>query len=490
MRINPVAAGTLPVDLINAIRGGAVMLAEASDSVVVFHDTNGGVKWHCKLEMGGTRTYRHQQSGVSGSAEIPLFKSVTKEAHEPQQLQSEMQQKCEEENTLHKESKEGMNPSLAVTPQIDTSDVIQKYRNLAVKVALFLAPGPRDQREVLRKFVSENSEALNAVLGVLTMLNLRGQRELEADGYKLVDIESYSSKAIKQQVANLALPKVAGDKSVLDRFALYADRDVMLAVCSKGIMAGLGSSKREREEEDDDDDSDDDNDDREKGEGEKLSMRRKTESGIHTSATKTKRIGTATITTTSTTGNINNSSSSSSSIGGTKNITGTTTGSLTKPMTLLTSTEQSGIRWDDGDLSKMKWTMPSTVTEVLAQLQKAEAAAKLSSIEQALRPIQITDLSQLSIAQTNYAILRKEYQIVYNHLKSFEDVSEAANGWIQSNMSRFSKELSEEVKQWFDLQEEPRNRLVASLDILYKAIYQLKRDIEDYVNLREWGVVM
>ncbi|ORC93512.1 uncharacterized protein TM35_000013890 [Trypanosoma theileri] len=473
MRINPIAAGTLPEDLINAIRSGTVMLTETSDSVVVFHDTNGGVKWHCKLEMGGIRTYRHQQSGASGSAEISLIATVTKEVQDPQQVQPKVQPVSGEPNTLHQEPKEGTDP-LPVTPQMNASDVIQKYRNLAVKIAFFLAPGPRDHREVLKRFASDNSEALNAVLGVLTVLNSRGQRELGADGYKLVDIESYSSKAVKQKVANLALPKVAGDKSLLDRFALYADRDVMLAVCSKGIMAGLGSSKRKREEEqsdDDDDDGEHDDDNLGGGKGEELAVRQKTESGIHTTATAT--IG----------------SSNNSGTDGIKNITGTTTGSLTKPMTLLTSMEQSGIRWNDGDLSKINLTMPSTVTKVLTQLKETETTAKLSGTKQVLRSMPITNLSQLTVAQTNYTILRKEYQIVYDHLKSFEDVSEAANGWIQSNMSRFSKELSDELKRWFDLQEEPQARLVVSLDLLYKAIYQLKRDIEDYVNLREWGVM-
>ncbi|KEG14373.1 hypothetical protein DQ04_00501130 [Trypanosoma grayi] len=437
MKIQPVAAGILPVDLIDAIRGGAVTLSQKGDSTILFHDAAAGVEWSFDLTPAEEEcTFRHQLSGAGGSAQIPRFAAVKKML-----LEHEDEVPCT--LTAERPDTPPLRPSVTAAP-VTLADVLQQHHALAVKVAHTLAPAPRDHREFLSAVAPVDSDALDAVLQVLTRLNRRGQRELEAAGYELVDIERYGSKAVKQQVANLALPKVAHDKAVLDRFALYADRDVMLAVCSKGIMHGLGTAKRQRHNDTDDDDDDDD--DNNADEGEEGVARRKAVAA--TQATKTEKAS---------------------------------------PV-LLTSMEQSGIRWGDGDLTREPWVMPSAVKEALVQRQQAEAAAR-SRVNHPLASMPIVDATQLTAARGHYVILQKEYQIVYDLLRRLEDVSVAARGWCETNNGRLSQKLRKELECWFEKQEGPRATLTTSLDILHKALYQLKREIEDYVNLREWGVV-
>lgn len=424
MRMRPVAAGTLPEDLLHAIRSGSVTLRQVSDDCIVFCDASGGVEWHCDLGAGETCAYRHQRTGESGTAHIPHFSAVKKTT--PERRNESAPRAGTPVNTSP--------PSTSDVPKVTAtlSDVMQHHRSLAMKVVHFLAPAPRDHEALLRCFSSESRDALNAVLGVLTVVNKRGQRELEMTGYELVDIESYDSKATKQRVANLALPKIAHNKAVLERFTLYADRDVMLAVCSKGgVMAGLGRSKRRR---DDDDDSDG-------AEGDEKVEKPKAEKTEPKAATA-----------------------------------------------LFTSMDQGGVSWDDGDLSKEPWVMSSAAREVLARWQQAEAE-RTSDAGPASRCMPIANQSQLKIANDNYAILWKEYQLAHDLARRVNEVNEAARRWCQLNAERFADGLFEQLRRWFEAQEGPRAALIASLDTLHRALYQLKREIEDYVNLREWGVL-
>ncbi|RNF25636.1 uncharacterized protein Tco025E_02196 [Trypanosoma conorhini] len=427
MPMKPVAVGTLPADLIDAIRGGAVTLKQLHDDILLFHDEKGSVEWRCTLQPGEVYSYRHQQTGASGSAQVSRFTAVQKATTRPEEEE-------EEKRAPTASAAEDTHPPplhRAATATTKSSAVVQQHRSLAIKIAHLLAPAPRDHRDLLRSFAAENGDALSAVLGVITVPNRRGQRELAEAGYELIDIEYYNSKAVKQQVANLALPKVAHNKALLDRFALYADRDVMLATCSRGIMAGLGSSKRKRDE-------DNDSEDVASDEG---APGRRAEEPAQEAA-----------------------------------------------MTLFTSMDQSGIRWTDGDLAKGQWVLSSAAKVVLDRRQRVDTAVG-SGEQRTLRPMPIVDASQLVAAQGDYAILRKEYIDVYGMLKRLENVSEAARGWCQSNANRISGELREEMQRWFAAQEHPWTTLIASFNNLHKALYQLKREIEDYVNLREWGVL-
>ncbi|RNF00966.1 hypothetical protein TraAM80_07303 [Trypanosoma rangeli] len=422
--MKPVAVGTLPADLIDAIRGGAVTLKQMHDNTIVFQDEKVSVEWHCTLQPGELHSYRQQKTGVSESAEVSRIAAVQKTTVQPEKKQSAPDTSATEDTSAP------YFPSVSKATAT-LSDVMHQHRSLTMKIAYLLAPAPMDQRELLRSFAAENEDVLNDVLSVLTVLNRRGQRELVEAGYELIDIEYYSSKAVKQQVANLALPKVAHNKAVLDRFALYADRDVMLATCSRGIMAGLGSSKRKRDE-------DDDSEGVESDEG---TVGQRAEEPVQKFA-----------------------------------------------MTLLTSMDQSGIRWADGDLTKGRCVLSSVTKEVLKRRQRPNTVLGFGE-QQALRPMPIVDASQLVSAQGDYAILRKEYNDMYDTLKRVEEVTEEARGWCQSNANRISAELREEIQRWFAAQEHPWTVLVTSFNSLHKVLYQLKREIEDYVNLREWGVL-
>ncbi|RNF17578.1 hypothetical protein TcG_05487 [Trypanosoma cruzi] len=421
--MKPVAAGTLPADLIDAIRGGAVTLNRINDEIVVFRDARRGVEWHCTRHAGRLCSYRHQKTGANGKAEISRFDAVKRMTAQPEEKSPPNTSVTEETNPP---------PLTEASRRTATlSEVMQQHRSMAMKVAHLLAPAPRDQRELRRSFAAEDGDALNAVLSTLTVLNHRGQRELLDVGYEIIDIEHYNSKAVKQQVANLALPKVAHNKAVLDRFAIYADRDVMLAVCSKGIMAGLGSFKRKREEEDDSEDA----------EGDEGTLGRKAEETAQGAA-----------------------------------------------LTLFTHMDQCGIRWCDGDLTERRWVLSSAAKEALAQRKCAHTAVG-SGASQRLKPMPIINASQLAAAHGNYVVLHKEYHSLHDLLKRVEEITEAARGWYQSNATRISEELHQEMQRWFAAQEGPWRTLIALFDVLHKALYELKREIEDYVNLREWGVL-
>ncbi|ESL07129.1 hypothetical protein TRSC58_05188 [Trypanosoma rangeli SC58] len=423
--MRPVAVGTLPADLIDAIRGGAVTLKQMHDNTIVFQDEKGNVEWHCTLQPGELHSYRQQKTGVSESAKVSRFAAVQKTTMQPEKKEQSAPDTSATEGTLAPSFPSESKATAAL------SDVMQHHYSLTMKIIYILAPAPMDQRELLRSFAAENGDVLNDVLSVLTVLNRRGQRELAEAGYELIDIEYYSSKAVKQQVANMALPKVAHNKAVLDRFALYADRDVMLATCSRGIMAGLGNSKRKRDREDDS----------EGVESDEGALGQRAEEPAQKFA-----------------------------------------------MTLLTSMDQSGIRWADGDLTKVRCVLSSVTKEVLERRQRLNTALGLGK-QQALKPMPIVDASQLVSAQGDYAILRKEYNDMYDTVKRVEEVTEAARGWCQSNANRISAELREEIQRWFAAQEHPWTALTTSFNSLHKMLYQLKREIEDYVNLREWGVL-
>ncbi|CBH10636.1 hypothetical protein, conserved [Trypanosoma brucei gambiense DAL972] len=440
------AVGTLPEDLIDAIRGGAVELHWEGDSVIVFHDDINCCSWRCELDAkpDGKElqpvSFRHQRTGEGGSACVPRIGRITRsEVHRVKDLADT----TVEENAHAPVQLDGsLNP-----PIMNVTEVLTKYRPLVVRIVHYLAPLPRESGELMRFFSSEDGKVLKAVLNAFTTMNGRGQYELTAAGYELVDVESYDSKAVKQQVADRALQKIAHNKVLVDRFSLYADRDVLLAACSKGIMAGLGSSRSKRGRDDVDDNSGSD-DDEDKGNGAGPSA-----SGFKSSA---------------------------------QNAVST---AAKGDVVMFTSMSQSYIRWNDADLTKEPWEMPSAAAEALKQLQDAAKNARASA-GKSLPPMSIMSPEQLSTAQERYGILRSEYTKIHDRLKRLEEVSEEVRGWSQTQGDRFTRELNEELRNWFERQEDPRLKLVAAMDAVHEALYRLKRDIEDYVNLRQWGVMM
>ncbi|KAG8345199.1 hypothetical protein TRVL_03978 [Trypanosoma vivax] len=422
--MNIIATGSLPSELVDAIRCGAVRLTRPNSNVIIFHDECSHFEWCCKLSVGDGEqvSYYHQRSGERGSARVPRIMLV---------------------NRLASTAKNDLHPVFSCkVPVTDLAaeDIVSRHRDVAMKVAHFLAPGPRDDREIFKNFTSTNTDALNLVLSAITTKNHRGQRELQIAGYELVDIESFGTRAIMQQVANSALPKIKENKALLDRFVLYADRDVMLAVCTRGIMAGLGNTKRPRGNDNDDGVGDDDYDD------------------VMNSGEEAKR-----------------QKSLEPKINSVENVR------------LFTTIHQSDIRWSEGDLTRELWEMSPEAEEALAQLQSA--AKKLHFSDSCLKPMPISNQAQLEVARTQYALLRTEYQVVHDRLRRLEEVSDKARDWCQEQGIRFTENLRMELKSWFEKQEEPKQRMLAALDTLHRELYGLKRNIEDYVNLREWGVL-
>nr|CCC90213.1 conserved hypothetical protein [Trypanosoma congolense IL3000] len=440
--MKPVAVGTLPVELIDTIRRGQMKIQRLDNGSLVFSGEANCPRWYCELaaldrsqEM--STSYRHQGTGEVGEVRVLRIATVTLSAEEhvvagpvdPEARESAITATAPQ-------------PSLSASPQ-SASDTAAQHSSLAARIAHYLAPAPRQINEILHALSLEDSEVVRSVLHHLTTTNRRGQLELSVVGYEMVDIDSFDSRAVKQQVANNALQKISGNKELLDRFSLYADRDALLAACSKGIMAGLGSAKRKRS----DDDTDEDDDVAESN-------------AVRAGATDSE----------------------------TKGISEGSIGHAVQDAVMFTSMDQSDIRWNDADIAKDSWVMPEPVAEVLEQLQSAASIAKTSS-RTALPPMPITSATQLSVALEQYTLLRREYKIIYSRLKRLEEVSDEAQGWCQSQGARFTKELNVELQNWFERQEGPRSKLTAAMDVIYQALYRLKRDIEDYVSLREWGVL-